>query len=112
MIFARKRLAARSACSKDRLELLRRDHLELCVGARARVFVRSPAAELRRVSEARALHVVVADLGDELRAQRLPREVLPLAPAALAARHALAIVCRGPPSFGFGSLRVGRVPPV
>src|SRR5262245_66148811 len=41
------------------------------------------------MAEARALHVVVGDLHDELGAQRLPREVLSLAPAALASGHAL-----------------------
>src|SRR5262249_39213204 len=55
---------------------------ELRVAALARGLVAAPAAELRGVAEARALHVVVADLDHELRAQRLPREVLALAPAA------------------------------
>ena len=72
------------------------DDLELRVGAVARRLVGAPAAELRGVAEARALHVVVGDLDHELGAQRLPREVLALAPAALRARHALRRRLRSP----------------
>src|SRR4051812_15530726 len=80
-----------SAAREDRRELLRRDDLELRVRAIARRFVRPPAPKLRRVTKACTLHVIVRDLRDELRAKRLPREVLPLAPSALRARHALRI---------------------
>ena len=80
---------------------MRRDDLELRVGAVARRLVRPPAPELRGVAEARALHVVVGDLDDELGSQRLPREVLALAPAALRAGPALA-----------AALRVGRAGPL
>ena len=66
--------------------------LELRVGAVARLLVGAPAPELRGVAEARALHVIVGDLDDELGAQRLPREILALAPAALARR-----ACAAPP---------------
>ena len=48
--------------------------LELGVAARGGVAVRAPAHELRRVAEARALHVVVADLDHALRPQRDERE--------------------------------------
>src|SRR6266566_5422503 len=50
--------------------------LQLGVGARARLAVRTPADELRRVPEPRALHVVVAHLDHPLRAQRDERKVL------------------------------------
>src|SRR5213076_2966119 len=45
--------------------------------------VASPPAELRRVAKAAPLHVIVRDLDDELGAERLPRQILPLAPSAL-----------------------------
>ena len=41
------------------------------------------------MAEAGPLHMVVAHLGDELGAQRLPRQILPLAPTALRSRPAL-----------------------
>ena len=74
-------------------QLVRRDDLELSEGAVAPALVGPPAAELRGVAEARALHVIVGDLDHELRAERLPRKILALAPAALGARPALP----GPP---------------
>ena len=45
-------------------QLVRRHDLELLVRAVARALVGAPAAELRRVTEAVALHVVVGDLDD------------------------------------------------
>src|SRR5262245_12007028 len=74
---------------EDRRQLVRRDHLELRVAALARGLVRTPPPELRGVAEAPALHVVVRDLDHQLRPERLPREILALAPAAVAPRHAL-----------------------
>src|SRR5271165_6178596 len=56
--------------------------LQLRVGARARLAVRPPADELRRMPEPRALHVVVADLDHALRAQRDERQVLVRVPPA------------------------------
>ena len=50
-----------------------RDDFQLIEGAVARALVCAPAAELRCVSEPIALHVVVCDLDDQLRTQRLPR---------------------------------------
>src|SRR5580704_4976702 len=44
---------------------------------------------MRHVPEASALHVLICDFDHQLRPQRLPRQVLALAPAALATRHAL-----------------------
>ena len=54
------------------------------------LLVGAPAPELRRVAEAAALHVVVGDLDHQLGPQRLPREILALAPAARRAGHAAA----------------------
>ena len=68
---------------------MRRHDLELRVVAVAGRLVRAPAPEVRDVTEALALHVVVGDLGDELRSQRLPGEGLAAAPAALRPRHPL-----------------------
>ena len=70
-------------------QLLRRNDFELGVRAVARLLVRAPPAKLRRVTEAAALHVLVSDFDHQFGTQRLPRQVLALAPAALAARHAM-----------------------
>src|SRR5688572_17351432 len=71
------------------IQLLRRDHLELVERAVGWAFVGAPAAKLRRVPEARALHVIVGDFQDELRTERLPGKILALAPAARCARPPL-----------------------
>ena len=104
---ARSGSAAKGASCEDRRQLVRRHDLELRVGAVARLLVRPPAPELRDVPEAGALHVVVADLGHELRAQRLPGETLARAPAAARARPALhaRLAPRGPPSPSTGGSR-------
>src|SRR4029077_8958253 len=68
---------------------LARPHFELSVGAVTRLFVGAPASKLRHVPEAGPLHVLVGDFDHEVRPQRLPRQVLSLAPAALASRNAL-----------------------
>src|SRR4051812_7987556 len=68
---------------EDRRELVRRYDLELSERAIGRTLVLAPAPELSGVAEAAPLHVVVGDLRHELGAERLPGEVLPLAPAAL-----------------------------
>src|SRR6185503_3137097 len=75
---------------EDRCELVRRNHFELRVGAIGGFLVRAPAPEVRGVAETRALDVVVSDLGHELGPHGFPRQILALAPAALAAGHALA----------------------
>ena len=59
------------------------------IGAVARLFVDTPPAKLRHVPEASALHVLVRDFDHQLGPQRLPRQILALAPAALASRHAM-----------------------
>src|SRR6185503_19582933 len=73
---------------EDALELVGAGHLELGVAAVLRLLVGTPAQEDRGVAEAVALHVVVLHLAHALDAQRLPRQVLARAPAALGAGHA------------------------
>ena len=70
-------------------ELVSGRDLELIVAAVGRLLVRAPALEDRGVTEAIALQVVVLHLADALDAQRLPREILARAPAALPAGHPL-----------------------
>ena len=83
-------VSAGGARAEDLLELVRGRDLELIVAAVRRRLVGPPAQEGRRVAEAIALQVVVLHLADALDPQRLPREILARAPAALAAGHALA----------------------
>ena len=49
--------------------------LELLVGAVLGCLVGAPAAEVREVPEAVALHVLIGDLDHKLDAQRLPAQV-------------------------------------
>src|SRR4029079_10705234 len=71
-----------SAGAEDARELVRRGGLQLVVAAVRGRLVRAPAADRRPVTEPVALEVVVGDLDDALRAERLPREVLAPVPAA------------------------------
>src|SRR5207248_2326851 len=73
--------------SEDLGELGGRSDLELIVAAVRRPFVGTPAHEGGRMPEAGALQVVVLHLADALDPERLPGEVLALAPAAGGARH-------------------------
>ena len=85
------RTAATSALgTEDAGQQERHGLLELVVAAGLRRLVRAPALERRAVAEAVALEVVVGDLGDAFRAQRLPRQVLAAVPARGGARQALA----------------------
>src|SRR6185437_14566925 len=74
--------------AENLLELVSGRDLELVVAAIRRRLVRAPAHEHRRVAEAVALQVVVLHLAHALGPQRLPREILARAPAAVAAGHA------------------------
>src|SRR2546423_9851777 len=65
---------------EDLTQLLRRDYLELLVRAIPRLLVRAPATELRGVTEAIALHVLVRNLQHHLRTNWLPRKILAAAP--------------------------------
>src|SRR6202042_2032672 len=78
-----------AAGGKDRRQLLRRDDFELRIGAVAGLLVRAPPSKMRHVTEAGSLHVLVSDFDHELGSQRLPRQILALAPAALATGHAM-----------------------
>src|SRR5262245_42640546 len=69
-------------------QLLRRNDFELSICTVAWLPVRAPPSKLGHVTEAHALHVLVGDLDYELGSQRFPRQVLALAPAALATGHA------------------------
>src|SRR6185503_19225589 len=73
---------------EDLLELVGRRDFELVIAAVARPLVRAPALKDRRMAKPRPLHMVVLDLTDSLYAQRLPRQILAGAPAALASGHA------------------------
>src|SRR5690606_6765114 len=86
---------------EDAIEVVGVRHLELVVAAVGRPPVGPPAQERRGVAEAVALEMVVSDLADALDPQRLPRQVLAGAPAALPARHARAAA----------TLRAGPVTP-
>src|SRR5262249_5200976 len=90
------------------LELIGAGGLELVVAAFRRRLVRAPAQKRGRVAEAVALQVIVFHLAHALDAQRLPRQVLARAPAALAARHALRAALGGlgpfPPPLSFQRL--------
>ena len=75
-----------------------RGGLQLVVAAVRGRLVRPPAAERRPVAEPVALEVVVGDLDDPLRPQRLPRQVLAPVPAARRARAAAARTRRRRPA--------------
>src|SRR3954469_1260027 len=78
----------RPTIGKNLLQLVSGRDFELVVAAIAGRLVGAPAQEDRRVAEAVALQVVVLHLAHALDAQRLPRQVLARAPAAMPARHA------------------------
>src|SRR5207244_1631897 len=82
---------------EDLVELVGARDLELIVTAVGGPLVRPPAQERRGVSKAIALQVVVLDLAHPFDPQRLPREILTGAPAALPPGHAAALrVCLRP----------------
>ncbi len=83
-----------SACElhvsrKNCFQLVRRDDFKLRVGAIAWLLVGTPPAELRHVTEASALHMLVRNFDYQLGSERLPRKILALAPTALASRHSM-----------------------
>src|SRR5262249_37698157 len=85
-----------ATAGKNHRQLVWWNHFELVIGAVVRLFVRAPPAKLRCVAEAVALHVLVSDFHHQFGTQRLPRQVLALAPAALTTGHAM---------FGFTARR-------
>src|SRR5262249_39494532 len=74
--------------------------LELIVAAIGGILVGPPAQEGGAVAEAVAFHVVVLHFTHPLDPQRLPRQVLPLAPAALASGHPAGGLRLGPAAPG------------
>ena len=82
----------RETTTENLSQLLGRNNFELGVRTVAWLLIRAPSSKLRCVTEAAALHVVVSDFDYKLRTQRLPRQVLALAPPALSA---------GPATFSF-----------
>src|SRR5262245_5639299 len=82
--------------AEDLLELVRRGDLELVIAAVFGPLVQAPAFEDRGMSEAIALHVVVLHLAHTFDADRLPRQILSCAPAALAAWHSRSLAELGP----------------
>src|ERR1017187_6939784 len=83
---------------KNLHQLLRRHYFQLRVRAVLRTLVRAPSPELRHVPEAPALHMLIRNLQHQLRPQRLPRQILPGAPATLPAGHALRLALAARPS--------------
>src|SRR5580765_4642619 len=77
-----------AARAEHLLELVRGRDLELVVAAVDRPLIGTPSLEDGRVTESRALHVIVFHFAHPFDAKRLPRQIFPRAPAALAARHA------------------------
>src|SRR5207249_401795 len=88
--------ASRPPLPEDRRELGGRNDLELIVATVGRSLVGTPAHEDGSMAEARALQVVVLHLARPLDAERLPGQILALAPAAGGAGHP------GPASDGTG----------
>src|SRR5262249_32583751 len=78
-----------TAMGEDGCQFLGWDHFELGVGAVAGLFVLSPSAELRHVTEAAALHVLVPNFYYEFGPHWFPGHILALTPAALRTGHAL-----------------------
>ncbi len=74
---------------KDRHQLLRRHHLELRIRAITRPLIHSPPPKLSHMPKPAPLHMLIRHLHHQLRTQRLPRQILPLAPTALPTRHPL-----------------------
>src|SRR4051794_26506312 len=75
--------------AEDLPQLERRRRLQLVIAAVLRPLVGPPADERGAVPEAVALQVVIGDLHDALRAERLPREITPPVPATRRAGNAL-----------------------
>src|SRR5664279_3386353 len=78
-----------STAGENRRQLLRGNHFQLGVGAVARFLVLPPPSKMCHVPEASALHMLISDFHHQLGSQRFPRQVLAVAPSALAAGHAL-----------------------
>src|SRR5215471_14006000 len=73
---------------------MRRDDLELRIRTVAGLLVGAPSSKLSRVAESVPLHVVVSNLDNEFRPERLPGQILALTPAAQATRHTHGVLFR------------------
>ena len=85
----RQRTEASPSPWKNCRQFLRRNNFKLTVGTVAEFFIHSPSAELRRVTKAISLHVIVSNFQNQFRPQWLPRQIFALAPATLSAGHSL-----------------------
>src|SRR5207248_11443161 len=94
-----------SRAAEDVAELSGRDRVELRIGAGSRVAIAAEPSEARVVAETTIDEALVGDLGDELDAQRLPRQVLLRVPPRRPARHARRV------GLALGSHEVGPVLP-
>src|SRR5277367_2325029 len=79
--------ASLEVSSENRFQLVRRNDFKLRVGAIARLLVGPPLPELRHMAESRSLHMLICNLNYQLGTERLPRQILAVAPTALTSRH-------------------------
>ena len=77
---------------ENRFQLMRLNDFKLRVGAIARLLVGTPLPELRHMTESRALHMLVRNFDYQFGSERLPRQILAVAPTALASRHPMRCV--------------------
>src|SRR5208282_3789411 len=67
------RVTGSGVSGKNGFQLVRRNNFKLLVGAIAWLLVGTPPPELRDMTEARALHMLVRDFHYQLGSERLPR---------------------------------------
>src|SRR5580704_4900675 len=89
------------ARAENAVQLVGGGDFQLIVAAVLRALVWTPAQELRGMSEPSPLHVVVRDLTDALRPERLPAQIFPAVPPAGRTGHPLSLragflLCHGP----------------
>src|SRR5271156_1705547 len=77
---------------ENRFQLVRRNAFKLRVGAIARLLVGPPLPELRHMAESRSLHMLICNLNYQLGTERLPRQILAVAPTALTSGHSMRCV--------------------
>src|SRR5271167_3512139 len=77
---------------ENRFQLVRRNDFKLRVGAIARLLVATPLPELRHMAESLALHMLICNFDYQLGPERLPRQILAVAPTALTSRHPMRCV--------------------
>src|SRR5271155_2423239 len=82
-------LGAPQVSRENRFQLVRRNDFKLRISAIARLLVGPPLPELRHMTESRPLHMLVRNLDYQLGSERLPGQILAVAPTALTSRHAM-----------------------